>query len=393
MVHLSLKWNALISPVILDLPPSGIRRFFDLATEVTGIISLGVGEPDFVTPRLIRESACYSLEKGYTMYTANAGLLELREEIAAHLQNQYSVHYEPRDEVLVTVGTSEALDLALRAIICPSDEVLIPEPCYVSYASCTIMAGGVPVPIRTTAEQHFQLTAEQVEAAITPRTKAIIINYPNNPTGAIMGKAELERIAAVVKRHGLIVLSDEVYDKLTYEGTHTCFATLPDMKDHTILLNGFSKGYAMTGWRLGYVCGNREVIAAMTKIHQYTMLCAPIMAQKAAIDALRRGQEDIISMVNSYNQRRRLVVKGLSDIGLPCFEPKGAFYAFPSISHTGLSSEQFAERVLREAKVAVVPGNALGASGEGHIRISYASSTENLVEALDRIGKFLKTVL
>ncbi|TVX94555.1 aminotransferase class I/II-fold pyridoxal phosphate-dependent enzyme [Paenibacillus agilis] len=390
---MSLKWNALISPVILDLPPSGIRRFFDLATEVTGIISLGVGEPDFVTPRLIRESACYSLEKGYTMYTANAGLLELREEIAAHLQNQYSVHYEPRDEVLVTVGTSEALDLALRAIICPSDEVLIPEPCYVSYASCTIMAGGVPVPIRTTAEQHFQLTAEQVEAAITPRTKAIIINYPNNPTGAIMGKAELERIAAVVKRHGLIVLSDEVYDKLTYEGTHTCFATLPDMKDHTILLNGFSKGYAMTGWRLGYVCGNREVIAAMTKIHQYTMLCAPIMAQKAAIDALRRGQEDIISMVNSYNQRRRLVVKGLSDIGLPCFEPKGAFYAFPSISHTGLSSEQFAERVLREAKVAVVPGNALGASGEGHIRISYASSTENLVEALDRIGKFLKTVL
>ncbi|WP_028545666.1 aminotransferase class I/II-fold pyridoxal phosphate-dependent enzyme [Paenibacillus taiwanensis] len=389
---MSLKWNTLISPVILDLPPSGIRRFFDLATEVTGIISLGVGEPDFVTPRLIRESACYSLEKGYTMYTANAGLLELREEIAAHLHHNYSVYYEPRDEVLVTVGTSEALDLALRTIVCPGDEVLIPEPCYVSYASCTIMAGGVPVPIRTTEEQHFQLTAEQVEALITPRTKAIIINYPNNPTGAIMGKAELERIAAVVKRHGLIVLSDEVYDKLTYEGTHTCFAALPDMKDHTILLNGFSKGYAMTGWRLGYVCGNREVIAAMTKIHQYTMLCAPITAQKAAIDALRRGQDDITTMVDSYNQRRRLVVKGLSDIGLPCFEPKGAFYAFPSITHTGLSSEQFAERVLREAKVAVVPGNALGASGEGHIRISYASSTENLVEALDRIGKFMKTV-
>ncbi|MCG7409144.1 aminotransferase class I/II-fold pyridoxal phosphate-dependent enzyme [Paenibacillus sp. ACRRX] len=390
---MSLKWNALISPVILDLPPSGIRRFFDLATEVTGIISLGVGEPDFVTPRLIRESACYSLEKGYTMYTANAGLLELREEISSHLQDNYSVQYEPRDEVLVTVGTSEALDLALRAIICPGDEVLIPEPCYVSYSSCTIMAGGVPVPIRTTAEQHFQLTAEQVEAAITPRTKAIIINYPNNPTGAIMGKVELERIAAVVQQHGLIVLSDEVYDKLTYEGTHTCFAALPGMKDYTILLNGFSKGYAMTGWRLGYVCGNREVIAAMTKIHQYTMLCAPITAQKAAIDALRRGQDDITTMVDSYNQRRRLVVKGLSDIGLPCFEPKGAFYAFPSITHTGLSSEQFAERVLREAKVAVVPGNALGASGEGHIRISYASSTENLVEALDRIGKFMKSVL
>ncbi|MDK8181862.1 aminotransferase class I/II-fold pyridoxal phosphate-dependent enzyme [Paenibacillus sp. UMB4589-SE434] len=390
---MSLKWNALISPVILDLPPSGIRRFFDLATEVTGIISLGVGEPDFVTPRLIRESACYSLEKGYTMYTANAGLLELREEISSHLQDNYNVQYEPRDEVLVTVGTSEALDLALRAIICPGDEVLIPEPCYVSYSSCTIMAGGVPVPIRTTAEQHFQLTAEQVEAAITPRTKAIIINYPNNPTGAIMGKVELERIAAVVQQHGLIVLSDEVYDKLTYEGTHTCFAALPGMKDYTILLNGFSKGYAMTGWRLGYVCGNREVIAAMTKIHQYTMLCAPITAQKAAIDALRRGQDDITTMVDSYNQRRRLVVKGLSDIGLPCFEPKGAFYAFPSITHTGLSSEQFAERVLREAKVAVVPGNALGASGEGHIRISYASSTENLVEALDRIGKFMKSVL
>ncbi|WP_195571683.1 aminotransferase class I/II-fold pyridoxal phosphate-dependent enzyme [Paenibacillus sp. 1001270B_150601_E10] len=387
---MSLKWNEIISPVIQHLPPSGIRRFFDLATEVSGIISLGVGEPDFVTPRLIRDSACYSLEKGYTMYTANAGLLELREEIASHLQEQYQVSYEPREEVLITVGTSEALDLALRAILCPGDEVLIPEPCYVSYSSCTIMAGGVPVPIRTTPDQHFQLTPEQVEAAITPRTKAIIMNYPNNPTGAIMRKAELEHIAALVRKHGLVVLSDEVYDKLTYEGTHTCFASLPDMKDHTILLNGFSKGYAMTGWRLGYVCGNREIIAAMTKIHQYTMLCAPITAQKAAIDALRYGKDEIATMVESYNQRRRLVVKGLSDIGLPCFEPKGAFYAFPSISHTGFTSEQFAERVLREAKVAVVPGNALGASGEGYIRISYASSTENLVEALDRIGTFLK---
>ncbi|MCZ8522708.1 MULTISPECIES: aminotransferase class I/II-fold pyridoxal phosphate-dependent enzyme [Paenibacillus] len=384
-----MNWNKLLSPVILHLPPSGIRRFFDLAAEMKDIISLGVGEPDFVTPRLIRDAACQSLAKGETMYTSNAGLLELREEIAAHLHQSYGVMYEPRDELLITVGTSEALDLALRAIVCPGDEILIPEPCYVSYASCTLMAGGVPVPIRLTAEQEFKLSAEQVEAAITPRTKAIIINYPSNPTGAIMTREELERIASVVRRHGLIVLSDEVYDKLVYEGTHTCFSSLPGMKEHTILLNGFSKGYAMTGWRLGYVCGNREAVAAMTKIHQYTMLCAPITAQKAAIDALRRGQEDIAVMVESYNQRRRLVLKELADIGLPCFEPKGAFYLFPSIKHTGFTSEEFAERLLKEAHVAVVPGNALGASGEGHIRISYASSVENLLTALERIGKFM----
>jgi len=361
-----------------------------MASEMKGVISLGVGEPDFVTPWNVREHGIQSLRQGYTMYTSNAGLLELREEIALHLNDWYNVRYEPRNEVLVTVGVSEAVDLALRAIVHPGDEVLIVEPCYVSYAPCTIMAGGVAVPLATSADNDFRFTAEQLEAAITPRTKALLMNYPNNPTGATMERGELERIAKVVEKYDLIVISDEVYDKLTYVGEHTCFAALPGMRDRTILLNGFSKAYAMTGWRLGYACGHPEVISAMTKIHQYTMICAPITTQKAAIEALRNGTDEMKEMVASYDQRRRLVLKGFEEIGLPCFEPKGAFYAFPSIRHTGLTSEQFAEQLLNETKVAVVPGSVLGACGEGHIRCSYASSVQNLTEALERMGSFLK---
>ncbi|WP_282936453.1 aminotransferase class I/II-fold pyridoxal phosphate-dependent enzyme [Paenibacillus sp. RC67] len=387
---MNMNWSNRISPTVRDLPPSGIRRFFDLVAEMKGVISLGVGEPDFVTPWNIRENGIDSLRKGYTMYTSNAGLLELREEIALHLHGNHGVKYEPRNEVLVTVGVSEAVDLALRAILHPGDEVLIAEPCYVSYSPCTIMAGGVPVPLSTSADNEFRITAEQVEAAITSRTKALLINYPNNPTGATMPREELEKIAKVVEKYDLIVISDEVYEKLTYVGQHTCFAELPGMRDRTILLNGFSKAYAMTGWRLGYACGHSEVIAAMTKIHQYTMICAPITTQRAAIEALRNGSHEVNEMVASYDQRRRLILKGFEEIGLPCFEPKGAFYAFPSIQHTGLTSEQFADQLLEDKKVAVVPGNVLGSCGEGHIRCSYASSIQNITEAIERMGSFVQ---
>ncbi|MCS7462604.1 aminotransferase class I/II-fold pyridoxal phosphate-dependent enzyme [Paenibacillus doosanensis] len=386
---MQFNWSERISPTIRNIPPSGIRRFFDMASEMKGVISLGVGEPDFVTPWNIRETGISSLRDGYTMYTSNAGLLELREEIARHLHEWYNVRYEPRSEVLVTVGVSEAVDLALRTIIHPGDEVLIAEPCYVSYSPCTVMAGGVAVPLPSDAANEFRITAEQLEAAITPRTKALLINYPNNPTGATMPREELLKIAKVVEKHDLIVISDEVYDKLTYVGEHTCFAELPGMRDRTILLNGFSKAYAMTGWRLGYACGHPEVIAAMTKIHQYTMICAPITTQRAAVEALRNGTEEMKQMVASYDQRRRLVLKGFEEIGLSCFEPKGAFYAFPSIKATGMTSEQFAQRLLESKKVAVVPGNVLGECGEGHIRCSYASSVQNLTEAIERMGSFL----
>ncbi|MFZ5641856.1 MAG: aminotransferase class I/II-fold pyridoxal phosphate-dependent enzyme [Bacillota bacterium] len=387
---MTLDWSKRISPTVQGIPPSGIRKYFDLAAEVKGVISLGVGEPDFVTPWHVREACIYSLEKGYTMYTSNWGLLELREEIARHLFKFYGVNYEPRNEVLVTVGVSEGLDLALRAILQPGDEVLIAEPCYVSYSPCTVMAGGVPVPIQAAPENDFRITARQVEDAVTPRTKALILSYPNNPTGATMSREELQEIAKVVEKYDLIVISDEVYDKLTYEGKHTCFPELPGMRDRTILLNGFSKAYAMTGWRMGYACGHPEIIAAMTKIHQYTMLCAPITAQKAALEALQNGCEEMKKMVSSYDQRRRLVLKGFEEIGLPCFEPRGAFYAFPSVSHTGLTSDEFAERLLKEVKVAVVAGDVFGATGAGHIRCSYASSVENLTEAIERMGKFLR---
>lgn len=387
-----MNWQERISPIVQTIPPSGIRRFFDIVAEMKGVISLGVGEPDFITPWHIRESCVDGLSRGYTSYTSNFGLLELREEITRKIQTDYDISYDPRCEALITVGVSEALDLAIRTILQPGDEVLVPEPCYVSYKACVALSGGIPIPVPTCLEDEFRITVTQLEQALTPRTKAIIIGYPNNPTGAVMPRAELLNIAAFAAKHDLIVISDEIYADLTYETSHTCFASLPGMKDRTILLNGFSKAYAMTGWRIGYALSNPAFIAAMTKIHQYTMLCAPITAQIAAIEALRHGQKTMGKMVDEYNNRRRLMIEGFRSIGLPCFEPKGAFYVFPSIRETGLTSNQFAEQLLQAEKVALVPGDAFGASGEGFVRCSYATSTDNLTEALERIGRFIKTL-
>ncbi|MDA8097712.1 MAG: aminotransferase class I/II-fold pyridoxal phosphate-dependent enzyme [Clostridia bacterium] len=384
------KWAERLNPTVRDIKPSGIRRFFDMASEMKGVISLGVGEPDFVTPWRIRESSIYALEKGYTMYTANSGLPELRQEISRFTANSYSLTYDPNHEVLVTVGVSEALDLALRAVVAPGDEVIVPEPCYVSYQPCVALAGGTPVSVPTRGEDGFVVTAAQIEAAITPRTKALLLCYPNNPTGAIMPRAELESIAELCASRDILVISDEIYAALTYEGEHTCFADLPGMRDRTILLQGFSKAFAMTGWRVGYALGNADFIGAMTKIHQFTMLCAPITAQMAAIEALKNAREDMHRMVNQYNYRRRLVLKACREIGLPCFNPGGAFYVFPDIRPTGLTSEEFTERLIREEKVAVVPGNSFGDCGEGYIRCSYAASVENLTEAFKRIGRLVQ---
>ncbi|MFZ3170967.1 MAG: aminotransferase class I/II-fold pyridoxal phosphate-dependent enzyme [Carboxydocellales bacterium] len=385
----STNWAQRLSPVVRDIPPSGIRRFFDLVAEMKEVISLGVGEPDFVTPWSIRESCIYSLEKGMTMYTSNYGLLELREEIAQSISTDYGVNYDPRQEIVVTVGVSEAMDLAMRAILTPGDEVIIPEPCYVSYSACTTLSGGVPVPVATTVENEFRLTPQQLEAAITPKTKAVIIAYPSNPTGATISRPELVELAKIIEKHDLIVIADEIYDKLTYEGEHTCFASLPGMRDRTIYLNGFSKAYAMTGWRVGYACGNPDFIGAMVKIHQYTMLCAPITAQMAALEALRNGKGAMEDMMKQYNQRRKLMLHGFRQMGLECFEPRGAFYIFPSIEKTGLSCEDFSEELLKASKVAVVPGTAFGQPGKGHIRCSYAASVKQLNEALERIAGFV----
>jgi aminotransferase len=379
-----------INRTVQALPPSGIRRFFDLVAEMKDVISLGVGEPDFVTPWHVREACVYSLEKGYTMYTSNYGLLELREAIAADIAANYQVDYDPRGEILVTVGVSEALDLAFRAVIEPGDEVIIPEPCYVSYNPCVTMAGGKPVNVVTRAEEGFRVRARDIEPYITSKTKAILLCYPNNPTGGIMTPEVALELAELAVKRDLLLISDEVYAHLTYEGSHVCFAALPGLKERTLLLNGFSKAYAMTGWRLGYVAGPAEIIGAMTKIHQFTMLCAPITAQKAAIEALRNGEKERRRMVEEYNRRRRLIVTGLKNIGLDCFEPRGAFYAFPSIARTGLDSDTFCERLLYEEKVAVVPGTAFGKCGAGFIRCSYASSLENLKEALARMERFVR---
>ncbi|MDR3566145.1 MAG: aminotransferase class I/II-fold pyridoxal phosphate-dependent enzyme [Negativicutes bacterium] len=385
-----MNWGERVSPIVRAIPPSGIRRFFDIVAETKGVISLGVGEPDFVTPWHIRESCVYGLQKGYTAYTSNYGLLELREEIARHIASKYDVTYDPRKEVLVTVGVSEALDLAMRAILSPGDEVLVPEPCYVSYKACVTLAGGKPVVVPTSLENEFRVTVDQLEELTTPRTKALLIGYPNNPTGTILTRDELAAIAAFAEKHDLIVISDEIYADLTYQGRHTCFSSLPGMRDRTILLNGFSKAYAMTGWRVGYALSNRDFINAMTKIHQYTMLCAPITGQIAAIEALKYGEGDVVKMVDEYNRRRRLMIEGFRQIGLPCFEPKGAFYIFPSIRETGLDSLAFAEQLLKAEKVALVPGDAFGASGAGFVRCSYASSIANLSEAIERIGRFVR---
>ncbi len=376
------------------IPPSGIRRFFDLvsASKDKDIITLGVGEPDFVTPWRVRDAAVYALEKGKTQYTSNAGMPELREAIAGYLHSGFNLKYDPANEILVTVGGSEGIDLALRALIEPGDEILIPEPCYVSYSPITTLGGGVHVGIETFAEDQFKLTADSLRAAITPKSKVLILCYPSNPTGAIMTYEDLLPIARVVEEHDLIVISDEIYAELTFTGDkHVSFASLPGMKDRTILVSGFSKAFAMTGWRMGYACGHPDLISAMLRIHQYTIMCAPIMGQVAALESLTKGGlEEKDRMMESYNQRRRLVVQGFRDMGLECHEPQGAFYAFPSIKSTGLTSEQFAERLVLEAKVAAVPGNVFGKGGEGFLRCCYATSVAQLNEALERIYAFLR---
>lgn len=388
-----MNWAERVSPIVRSIPPSGIRRFFDIVAEMSGVISLGVGEPDFVTPWHIRESCVHGLQRGYTAYTSNYGLLELRQEIAKMIEADYGVTYNPKCEALVTVGVSEALDLAMRAILSPGDEVLVPEPCYVSYQACVTLAGGKPVSVSSSRENEFRVTVEQLASALTPRTKALLIGYPNNPTGAVMTRADLAAIAQFAEKNDLIVISDEIYANLTYDGEHTCFASLPGMRDRTILLNGFSKAYAMTGWRIGYALGNPDFIGAMTKIHQFTMLCAPITAQIAAVEALQQGRPSRDRMVAEYDKRRRLMVDGFRNMGLNCFEPKGAFYIFPSIQNTGLTSLEFAEKLLQAEKVALVPGDAFGACGEGYVRCSYAASSKNLTEALDRIARFVGPLL
>jgi aminotransferase len=381
-----------LSKTVQDLKPSGIRRFFDLAANMEGVVSLGVGEPDFVTSWAVREAAISSLEEGYTSYTANAGLIELRKEIAKYVTRSFGVSYNPQNEIIVTVGASQAIDIALRAILNPGDEVLVVEPSFVSYVPLVTLAGGVPVTIQTKKENDFKLTPTELEAAITPNTKALLICSPNNPTGTQLNRKELEQLAEVVKKHDLLVLSDEIYAELAYDEEFTSFAAIQEMRERTILINGFSKGFAMTGWRLGFLCAPREFSEAMLKIHQYTMMCASTMAQHAAIEALKNGMDDVEEMRRSYRARRNYIVKSFNEIGLDCHIPGGAFYAFPSIKSTGLTSEEFAERLLMEEKVAVVPGNVFGESGEGHIRCSYASSIEQLQEAIKRITRFLENL-
>ena len=385
-----MDYSKLISENISSLAPSGIRKFFDVAAEMKDVISLGVGEPDFVTPWAVREAGIYSLEKGRTHYSANSGLIELRNEICTYLMRKYALRYNPKTETLVTVGGSEAIDLLIRAIISPGDEVLIPEPCFVCYKPCTIMAGGTPVTIQTEEKDNFKLTPEKLLEKITPKSKLLILPFPNNPTGAVMEREDLEKIAKVVKEHNLFVLSDEIYGELNYTGNpHVPFASIEDMWERTVTVNGFSKAFAMTGWRLGYACGPEPVIKQMTKIHQYAIMCAPTTSQYAAIEAMRSCDDDVEYMRSEYDHRRRVMVNGFREMGLSCFEPLGAFYVFPNISATGLTSEEFATKLLYEKKVAVVPGTAFGESGEGFIRCSYAYSIKNIEKALERIGEFV----
>ncbi len=375
---------------IQSLPKSGIRRFFDLVNTMDDVISLGVGEPDFTTPWTIRESGIYSLEKGHTSYTSNLGTIVLRREICRYVEENYHVSYRPENECLVTIGVSEALDIAIRALINPGDEVIYTEPCFVSYPAEVLMAHGVPVPVTTRAEDGFALDPKALAAKITPRSRVLLLNFPCNPTGAVMTRPELEEIARIAVKHDLVVLTDEIYSELSYENEHISIASLPGMRERTVFLHGFSKAFAMTGWRIGYACGPVEIIDAMMKIHQYSIMCAPTTAQEAATEALRHGKKAVGEMRESYRQRRNLLVNGFNRIGLECLLPKGAFYAFPSIRSTGLSSAEFAEELLKAERVAVVPGNAFGASGEGFIRCCYASKTEDLLEAVNRIDRFLK---
>lgn len=379
-----------LSKKAVSLAPSGIRKFFDIVSEMEDAISLGVGEPDFDTPWRVREEGIYSLERGRTFYTSNAGLKELKLEISRYLARTIQVDYDYSREVLVTVGGSEAIDLAFRAMLDPGDEVLIPQPSYVSYLPCAVLADGVPVTIPLQHENSFKLTREELEAAITPRTKILVLPFPNNPTGAVMTREDLEPIAQAVMEHDLYVVSDEIYSELTYSGQHCSIASLPGMRDRTLVINGFSKGFAMTGWRLGYICGPAPIVEQMTKIHQYAIMCAPTTSQYAAVEALRNCDRDVEQMRESYNQRRRFLMNEFRKMGLQCFEPYGAFYAFPSIQEFGMTSEEFATRLLQEEKVAVVPGTAFGDCGEGFLRISYAYSLADLKEAIGRLEKFVR---
>ena len=378
-----------LSDKVVNIKPSGIRKFFDIVQEMDDVISLSVGEPDFDTPWHIRDEGIYSLEKGRTFYTSNAGLKELKEEISLYLKRKQGVEYNPKDEMFVTVGGSEAIDAAMRAMLNPGEEVLIPQPSFVSYEPCAILANGVPVIIELKAENEFRLTAKELEDAITDKTKIVVLPFPNNPTGAIMEKKDLEEIAEVILKHDLFVISDEIYSELTYKEKHVSIVEIPGMQERTILINGFSKAYAMTGWRLGYACGPKEIIAQMLKIHQFAIMCAPTTSQYAAVEALRNGDEDVEQMKEAYNQRRRYLMHAFKEMGLECFEPFGAFYVFPCIKEFGLSSEEFATRFLKEEKVAIVPGTAFGDCGEGFLRISYASSLENLKIAMGRLSEFI----
>jgi len=379
-----------ISHRVATVPPSGIRRFFDIAATMDDVISLGIGEPDFVSPPAALRAAIASLERGETHYTSNSGILELRQAIADHVERLYGVRYDPEREVLVTVGVSEALYLALTATLNPGDEVIVPHPCFVSYAPEVIFAGGKPVIVNATREHNFQITAAQIEGAITPRTKALLIGYPNNPTGAVMTRERLMEIAALAEKHDLLVISDEIYDRLVYGVEHVCFSALPGMWERTIVLQGFSKAYAMTGFRIGYALAPAELLAAMRKVHQYTIMSAPTVGQMAALAAVLEAEEDVQRMVAEYDRRRRLIVDGLNSIGLDCFEPQGAFYAFPSIAVSGMDDNEFAERLLQEERVAVVPGSAFGEAGKGYVRCSYATAYEKIEEALERMHRFVR---
>lgn len=379
-----------ISQVAESMQPSGIRKFFDVVAEMPDAISLGVGEPDFDTPWHIREAGIYSLEQGKTFYTSNSGLMELRQEVSSYYSRKYGLVYEPKNEIFITVGGSEAIDMAMRAMCDPGDEVIIPEPCYVSYVPCVALTGAVPVTIPLKAENEFRLTPEELLAAITPKTKVLMLAFPNNPTGAIMDRNDLEKIAEICIEKDIFVVSDEIYSELTYSGEHATIAALPGMRERTVIINGFSKAYAMTGWRLGFAVGPETIIPQMLKLHQYAIMCAPTTSQYAGVEALKNGDDDIARMREAYNQRRRYLVKTLNDMGLECFEPLGAFYVFPSIKSTGMTSEEFANKLLAEEKLAVVPGTAFGDCGEGFIRISYAYSLDELKEAVGRIKNFVE---
>ena len=379
----------MIMPTVRNMPPSGIRKYFDLLNEMKDAISLGVGEPDFVTPWAIREAGIYSLEKGHTHYSSNPGFIELRRQISRYLAGKYNVEYDPANELVVTVGASEGIDLALRALVGPGDEVSIPEPSFVAYKGCTTFTGATPVTIELKEEDEFRLKPEQLEKALTDRTKVVILPFPNNPTGAVMTAEDQRKIVDVLKDRDIIVISDEIYAELTYSGKHVSFDSFPEMKDKTILINGFSKAFAMTGWRIGYACGHPVLIEAMNKIHQYAIMCSPTTAQYAASEALSSCDDEVQAMVREYIRRRRVMVKGFRDAGLSCFEPMGAFYVFPCIKSTGMSSDEFCEKLLKEEKVLTVPGTAFGACGEGFIRATYANSYENIAEAMRRIKRFV----